>query len=68
MNPQSGFSRQLLVVEPRILAHLLNAKTTAEFQGHSSIITPFTPHICGVHTYYAETFLFTYMTYNFFRT
>ena len=31
-----------------------NTNTPAKFQGHPSILTPFTPHICSVQGHYAN--------------
>ena len=31
-----------------------NTETPAKFQGHSPIITPFTPHMCDVQGHYAN--------------
>ena len=41
-----------------------NTDTPAEFQGHSSITTPFTPHMCDIQGHCAKmyTLLFTLMT------
>ena len=32
-----------------------NTHTPAKFQGHSLIITPFTPHMCDIQGHYAKT-------------
>ena len=41
-----------------------NTDTPAEFQGHSPITTPFTPHMCDIQGHCAKmyTLLFTLMT------
>ena len=31
-----------------------NTHTPTKFQGHSPIITPFTPHMCGIQGHWTE--------------
>ena len=44
-----------------------NTSVPAKFQGHSPIITPFTPHMCGVQGHYDKTVNFVIHLYDHIR-
>ena len=55
--PKWVFSKTIIHRAMKLGTHMqgLNTNSPAKFQGHSPIITPFTPHMCDIQGHYANT-------------